>query len=192
MSTDPKADLSNRAKLFAWDAHKHQVRTGTSCPYIVHPLGVAWRVVKHGGTETEIAAAWLHDVIEDCGVSLDSIRSQFGEVADIVNACTQRGSTWLDRRTNFLRSIPTMSPGALLVSVADKCDNLHSIFCGLEDVGEQVWARFSQPKNRVLWYYTSCADAFLREAHREPRIEKLARTLARKVRRLRTAERLVG
>lgn len=65
------------------------VRKHSGDPYIVHPVGVAKIAKAYGGTEEEIAAAYLHDTIEDTGATVDDIREKFGnKVADIVNDVT--------------------------------------------------------------------------------------------------------
>ena len=81
------APIVERARLFATAAHAAvaQVRKYTGEPYIHHPTEVAGIVESVGGTDEMIAAAFLHDVVEDTGVSLDLIRVEFGdEVAQLV------------------------------------------------------------------------------------------------------------
>lgn len=84
-------DIVTRARVFATAAHAavSQLRKYTFEPYIVHPTEVAAMVMNHGGTDAMVAAAWLHDVVEDTGVTLELIRSEFGsEVADLVGWLT--------------------------------------------------------------------------------------------------------
>ena len=83
--------LIERARVFATAAHAavRQVRKYTGEPYIVHPTHVASIVAEHGGNAVMIAAAYLHDVVEDTGVEIDVIRREFGDaVADLVAALT--------------------------------------------------------------------------------------------------------
>ena len=84
-------DLVERARIFATAAHAAvaQLRKYTNEPYIVHPAEVVEivRTVEH--TDTMLAAAWLHDTVEDTGVTLETIRAEFGaEVADLVGWLT--------------------------------------------------------------------------------------------------------
>lgn len=84
-------DIIEKARVFATAAHgaAAQLRKYTHEPYIVHPREVADIVSKHGGTDVQIAAAWLHDVVEDTGVTIETIREEFGtEVADLVGWLT--------------------------------------------------------------------------------------------------------
>lgn len=74
-------DMVERARVFATAAHAAvgQLRKYTSEPYIVHPAEVADIVSKRPHTPEMIAAAWLHDVVEDTGVKIESIHQEFGE-----------------------------------------------------------------------------------------------------------------
>ena len=79
------------ALVFATAAHAAvgQMRKYTSDPYIVHPIRVATTVAKFGGTDEMIAAAYLHDVVEDTSVSIVDIQDMFGtDVALIVDGLT--------------------------------------------------------------------------------------------------------
>lgn len=72
-------NLEDRALAFARTAHGEQKRKYTGNPYIEHPIRVAQLVKEAGGTEEMIAAAYLHDVVED--VSLEKIK----EVTNLTN-----------------------------------------------------------------------------------------------------------
>ena len=80
--------LVEHARMFAHGAHfaVGQLRKYTNEPYIVHPFEVAQIVATvPGATEEMIAAAWLHDVVEDTGVTLDQVHLLFGaNVAKLV------------------------------------------------------------------------------------------------------------
>jgi len=83
--------MVERARVFATAAHAAvgQVRKYTFEPYIVHPAEVAKIVKDAGGTEAMVAAAWLHDTVEDTGVTIETIRAEFGvEVAELVGWLT--------------------------------------------------------------------------------------------------------
>ena len=83
--------IVERARVFATAAHAAvgQVRKYTFEPYIVHPAEVAKIVRDAGGTEAMVAAAWLHDTVEDTGVTIETIRAEFGtEVAELVGWLT--------------------------------------------------------------------------------------------------------
>jgi (p)ppGpp synthase/HD superfamily hydrolase len=70
---------------FAKAAHEGQVRKFSGEPYINHPVRVSLMATEHGLGHTAVAAALLHDVVEDCDVSLDEITERFGRhVAGVV------------------------------------------------------------------------------------------------------------
>jgi (p)ppGpp synthase/HD superfamily hydrolase len=80
-----------RARVFATAAHAavKQVRKYTFEPYIVHPTEVASIVASVPHTDEMLAAAWLHDTVEDTGVGIVDIHVEFGhEVAELVGWLT--------------------------------------------------------------------------------------------------------
>ena len=80
-------DIIERARLFATAAHAavKQVRKYTGEDYINHPIAVARIVDSVDHTPEMIAAAFLHDTVEDTGVTINLIRAEFGaEVAELV------------------------------------------------------------------------------------------------------------
>ncbi len=84
--------LVDKAKTFATAAHAAvgQLRKYTFEPYIVHPAEVASIVATvPGHTPEMLAAAWLHDTVEDTGVTIELVRAEFGaEVAELVGWLT--------------------------------------------------------------------------------------------------------
>ena len=84
-------DMTERARVFATAAHAavDQLRKYTNEPYIVHPAEVVSIVRSVPHTPAMVAAAWLHDVVEDTGVTIETVRAEFGEeVADLVSWLT--------------------------------------------------------------------------------------------------------
>lgn len=116
-----------RACIFAAESHSGQKRkSGKEFDYIVHPL----RVVKHlqdaGETNEKIlAAAVLHDTVEDCGVKLELIAEKFGDVvAEYVQEVTDDKSLPPSERKKLqIINAPKKSIGATHIKLADKLDN---------------------------------------------------------------------
>lgn len=121
-----------KAAQFASFYHKGQVRKYSNKPYITHPIRVAGRVATHkNATEVMVAAAYLHDVIEDCNASYGDIFNYFEEeVADLVleltndkNAVGNRAKRKADQRAKIQAS----SYEAKLIKLIDRIDNLGEI-----------------------------------------------------------------
>ncbi|MBI1350740.1 MAG: RelA/SpoT family protein [Actinomycetales bacterium] len=87
----PKSDtrLVERAYETAATLHRDQKRRSGE-PYITHPLAVATILAELGMTAPTLAAALLHDTVEDCGYALDALREDFGdEIAQLVDGVTK-------------------------------------------------------------------------------------------------------
>ena len=159
-------DRFDQALAYASEAHRHQIRKGTSTPYLAHLLAVAAIALEHGGDEDQAIAALLHDTAEDAGGEerLADIRDRFGDrVAAIVDACTDTYQSpkppWRSRKEAFLSRLPSVPGDALLVMAADKVHNAGSILADLDEHGDAVWERFSAVPGEQLWYYRSLAGA---------------------------------
>ena len=82
--------LLDDAIVFAIHAHSGQLRKGTNTPYILHPLEAAAIVASMTDDLEIIAAAVLHDTLEDAHISMYEIADKFGErVADLVKSETE-------------------------------------------------------------------------------------------------------
>ena len=85
--------FQNRRVISALDcairSHENQHRKDGSTLYVTHPIGVAALVDQYGGNENQVIAALLHDVVEDCDITLSEVADKFGEdVAQIVGDLT--------------------------------------------------------------------------------------------------------
>jgi len=127
-------DVVERARVFATAAHAAvgQVRKYTFEPYIVHPAEVARIVASVPHTPEMLAAAWMHDVVEDTGVTMEVVRKEFGtEVADLVGWLTdvsrpEHGNR--ARRKELDRLHTAAAPAeAQTVKLADLISNTRSI-----------------------------------------------------------------
>jgi (p)ppGpp synthase/HD superfamily hydrolase len=151
---------------YATSVHRGQTRRGS--PYVGHLLRVAGLVLEDGGSEDEAIAALLHDAAEDQGGRgrLQDIRARYGDaVAAIVDSCTDSYERppppWRMRKERYLEHLPSAPPGALLVSLADKVDNVRGILREVEPAvaaGGRAVAGYED----VCWYYASLADMFVR------------------------------
>jgi (p)ppGpp synthase/HD superfamily hydrolase len=153
-----------KAIEFSTKAHAGQYRKGTKIPYITHLLNVAKILIEHECPEPVITAGILHDTLEDTPATADDIRDSFGnEVADLVNAVSEpnKSDTWENRKAHTIEHLRTALPEVLMISLADKMDNIKAIREDYEKIGNNVWDRFRRPKEKQKWYYEALADVFL-------------------------------
>jgi (p)ppGpp synthase/HD superfamily hydrolase len=125
--------LVDSARYFATHAHGriNQERKYTGGPYIRHPERVAALVATVPHTPEMLAAAWLHDTVEDTGVTLEEVEAKFGaRVADLVRCLTDCDKSTGDRgvRKAADRERLALAPAeAQTVKLADLIDNTESI-----------------------------------------------------------------
>ncbi len=127
-------NLVEKARIFATAAHHAagNVRKYTGEPYINHPAAVVGLVASVPHTPEMLAAAWLHDTVEDTGVSLVLIEQEFGfEVADMVEMLTDVSHANDGLRAHRKRidreHTAKASPAAKTIKLADLIDNTRSI-----------------------------------------------------------------
>lgn len=86
---DGDVELLRRAHATAAEAHAGQVRK-TGDPYITHPTTVAYMLAQYGLDEDTIAAAFLHDTVEDTPLTLEQVESEFGgDIASLIDGVTK-------------------------------------------------------------------------------------------------------
>jgi (p)ppGpp synthase/HD superfamily hydrolase len=123
----PDNGLIGRAVRFAAAAHEGAFRADGVTPYITHPIAVATILHAIGEPAETVAAAVLHDVIEDCGVDKEYLSHKFGiKVALLVSEVTFPAGM-PDRRAAILAAIPGMSPGAVRIKLVDALVNLSDL-----------------------------------------------------------------
>lgn len=133
---DPKVDieLAERAYRVAQRAHAEQKRKSGE-PYLIHPLRVAATIARLGLGPASVAAALMHDSVEDSELTIYEVTEQFGrEVANLVDGVTKLGKVpYLSRRENqaesFRKMLLAMSQDirVLLVKLADRLDNMQTL-----------------------------------------------------------------
>uniref|UniRef100_A0A914H4D9 Guanosine-3',5'-bis(diphosphate) 3'-pyrophosphohydrolase MESH1 n=1 Tax=Globodera rostochiensis TaxID=31243 RepID=A0A914H4D9_GLORO len=121
-----------KAVDFAAKAHRCQRRkTADGTPYINHPIGVAHLLTNVAKVydPVTVAAAYLHDTVEDTEANFVDIESEFGpEVAAIVRECTDdRTLPKEDRKRSQVERAAKLSFGAKLIKLADKLYNLRDL-----------------------------------------------------------------
>ena len=136
-------DISLIQEAYGYAEGKHQgVKRATGEPYICHPLRVARFIAEWGFEMDVIIAALLHDVVEDCGTPLSEIEEYFGpEAASTVDAVTKLSDRDFADRTltkeqkdilSDAHMQKKMNDKALYVKIADRIDNLNTLY-GMEE-----------------------------------------------------------
>ncbi len=124
--------LVERARIFATERHEGQVRKYTGEPYINHPKAVVDIVKTVPHTDSMIAAAWLHDTVEDTSATLNDILNTFGvEVCYLVEMLTDVSKP-SDGNRSVRKSIDRehsakSTPPAMTIKLADLINNSESI-----------------------------------------------------------------
>lgn len=160
----------DEAIKFASIAHKGATRKGGNQPYIFHPLEVLNIVSTMTLDEDVLAAAILHDTVEDTDVTIEDVVDRFGEnVGKLVQIESEdkksdrpKANTWIERKKEAIEKIKNCNNiDALMVCMADKISNLRSIHLGLLKEGELFWNNFNQ-KNPLqhYWHYNELKKAF--------------------------------
>lgn len=121
------ADLPREARSFCEQAHAGQTRRN-GAPYAEHPIRVAELLRSAGQNEPAIlAAAYLHDVLEDTEISREELAERFGEpVCHIVDELTNpaREQPFEEKHRALAEQARSMTPAAKWIKLADRLDNL--------------------------------------------------------------------
>jgi len=131
---DVDVELVTRAFRFAAAAHEGQQRRSGE-PFITHPVGAATICASLRLDEQTIAAALLHDVVEDTEVSLDTVRQEFGdEIATLVDGVTKLTRVQFQTREqaeaeNYRKMVVAMAEDVrvILIKLSDRLHNLRTI-----------------------------------------------------------------
>lgn len=170
--------LFDKAAQFAIDAHKGGERRGKGFPYIIHPMEAASIVATITNDQEMLAAAILHDTVEDTDVTLEQIEEVFGpRVAHLVNIETaQKGATWRARREAQIERFRLADRDSQIVALGDKLSNLRAIALDYHALGDALWSRFHAPEGKkdIAWYYRGLADALSSLADTAPHQEFLS------------------
>ena len=161
-------ELVCEAIVFAAKAHDGMRRKNSESPYILHPMEAAVIVGTMTDDQNLIAAAALHDVVEDAGITIQEIEERFGKrVRELVASETEDkradlppADTWRVRKEESLAVLKnTDDIGVLMVWLGDKLANMRAIYRDFKVEGVQMWQRFHQKDvAEQAWYYRSIAE----------------------------------
>lgn len=172
--------IFDKAIIFAVNAHSGMVRKLAESPYITHPMEVAAIASTMTSDEQVLAAATLHDVVEDTEVTMEEIREKFGErvaflvAGDTENKLTERpaSETWKERKLQTIQHLSNCTKEEKIIVLSDKLSNIRSLYREWSIRGDEIWTSFNQKDpNLQYWYYRTIADSlselFEYEAYKE-------------------------
>lgn len=169
MNASLDTGLLDRAIIYAVRAHSGTERRGKGFPYIVHPMEAMEIVASMTPDQELLAAAALHDVVEDCDVSIDALRAEFGDriaslvasESDSLNAGESAGESWKRRKQEGIDRLARASRDEKMVALGDKLSNMRAIARDYEKLGDSLWNLFHEKRrSEHEWRYRALADAF--------------------------------
>ena len=164
-------ELLDRAIIFAVRAHAGTERRGKGFPYIVYPMEAVEIVATMTPDQELLAAAALHDTVEDTDVTVDQLRAEFGDrIADLVAAESDAfvegvsdEDSWHARKQAAIDRLAKAPHDAKMVALGDKLSNMRAIARDYAVQGDALWnlSHAKDPKDHE-WHYRGLADS-LRE-----------------------------
>jgi GTP diphosphokinase / guanosine-3',5'-bis(diphosphate) 3'-diphosphatase len=144
-----RSELIAHALAKATEAHAGQIRNGSGgLPYIEHPRMVAATLAARDYDETTLAAALLHDVVEDSDTTVAELRAEFGDaVADLVAALSDDESieSYRERKDEHRRRVAAVDGDALAIYGADKLTNMTTLHAAIDVEGLRVADEYKVP-----------------------------------------------
>ena len=164
-------ELLDRAIIFAVKAHAGTERRGKGFPYIVHPMEAVEIVATITPDQELLAAAALHDTVEDTDVTIDQIREEFGErianlvasESDVMIQGVSEEDSWRARKQAAIDRLARAPHDTKIVALGDKLSNMRAIARDYAVKGDELWKIFHAPDpSDHEWHYRGLA-ASLRE-----------------------------
>ena len=161
-------DLLDRAIIFAVKAHHNTERRGKGFPYIVHPMEAVEIVATITPDQELLAAAALHDTVEDTDVTVEQLRAEFGErIASLVASESDEmpdgvseEDSWHDRKQAAINRLAAASHDAKIVALGDKLSNMRAIARDYKVKGDALWSIFHvKDKASHEWHYRGLASS---------------------------------
>ena len=163
--------LLDRAIVFAVRAHAGTERRGKGFPYIVHPMEAVEIVATMTRDQELLAAAVLHDTVEDTDTTVEQIQAEFGDriaslvasESDTMPEGVSEEDSWHARKQAAIDRLARASHDAKMVALGDKLSNMRAIARDYAQQGDALWNLFhaKDPKEHE-WHYRGLADS-LRE-----------------------------
>ena len=167
------SELLDRAIIFAVKAHHNTERRGKGFPYIVHPMEAVEIVASITPDQELLAAAALHDTIEDTDVTVEQLQEVFGDrIAELVHSESDQlngevftgganeEETWHTRKQAAIDRLAAASHDAKIVAMGDKLSNMRAIWRDYQTKGDELWNIFHvKDKKSHEWHYRGLANS---------------------------------
>lgn len=160
--------LVDKAIKFAVDAHANVERRGKGFPYVVHVVEAMEIVATISNDPELLAAAVLHDTVEDTDTTITDIRDNFGDrVAKLVELESDKGISsqddldWKSRKEAAINRLANAPYDAKIVALGDKLSNMRAIARDYKKIGDELWDIFHAPNGREdhEWHYRGLANS---------------------------------
>ncbi|MFL5899415.1 MAG: HD domain-containing protein [Solirubrobacterales bacterium] len=163
--------------------HAGQIRNGSGgMPYIEHPLRVAALLDEHGYGEEVLAAALLHDVVEDAETTLEELHGRFGDrVSGLVGAMTDDQSieAYRERKAEHRERMAAAPTEAMAIYGADKLTNSRTLRAAYDEEGDAVRGEFKVPIELKLEIWEEDLRLLREKAPGLPFLDELDEELSR-------------
>ena len=158
-------NIKEKAKLFAIKAHKGQIRkSDKEKPMIIHPINVANILSEYGYDDNVVAAAYLHDVIEDTKYTKEDLLNEFNDdIVSLVLGATEedKSLSWEERKTITIDKVKDLDLRHKAVVCADKISNLEDMRIIFEVNGKKDFSAFKRGFDKQKWYYTEVYNSLI-------------------------------
>lgn len=159
--------LLDKALIYTVKAHAGTERRGKGFPYVIHPMEAVEIAATMTVDQEILAAAALHDTVEDTDVTIEDIRREFGDrIATLVAAESDvavEGSecdTWYARKQAAIDRIAKAPRDAKIVAMSDKLSNMRAIWRDYKVQGDELWKIFHvKDKKDHAWHYRGLASS---------------------------------
>ena len=132
-------------------------------------------LLRNNVSEELLAAALLHDVVEDEEITFQELTDNFGkEVCYLVENVseplsliqgTDRRKSWRARKEHTINSLQNATKNVKMLACADKLANVSDMLLDYSSIGEKLWLKFNAPKLNQQWYFDSLVEVFAQEPH---------------------------